>query len=118
MMKKKDGPAELLQARWKKGDDALREDRRNYWLNAAFFEGHQWVTWDPNRNLVNNFAVPESESERVRLTINKIQERVNQLVGRLVQRNLSFEGSPTNADDGTLEASRLASAILDAERVE
>ncbi len=118
-MDEQDKTAQLVLSRWKEGDKVLLEDRRNYWLNYAFYAGHQWVTWDPNRSVVQNFAPAlGTDTMRVRLTINKIQERAGQLMGRLLQRNLAFESMPTAADDATLEGARLAEAVIEAERMD
>ena len=37
---------------WSKADQYLLKERRDYWMNASYFGGHQWVWWDHTRNIV------------------------------------------------------------------
>lgn len=116
-MDQRDAAAELVLERWRKGERELSEARRHYWMNVAFYDGHQWVVWDPNRNFVRNFAANEGpDATRVRLTINKIQERIDQLLGRMAQRNLVFEVLASESDDATIAGARLGESILEAGR--
>lgn len=114
-----DKTAGLVEERWRRSDKVLSEVRRDYWLNYAFYCGHQWVWWDPVRNIVQN-SLPASsyESDRVRMTINKITERVNQLIGRFTEKPLVFEALPSDADDASLSGAKLAQHILEASKLE
>ena len=114
-----DKTANEVLERWQKADRVLTEDRRNYWLNYAFYTGNQWVWWDPVRNIVQN-ALPSTayETDRVRLTINKIQERINQLIGRFTDKPIVFEPLPTAADDSTLSGAKLGGYVLEAAKLE
>jgi len=114
-MDERDKHADLVLRRWKKADQTLVEERRNFWLNSAFFEGYQWISWDNRANTVVNFSqLNGGDDSRVRIKINKIQERVNQLMGRFCQRELAFEGQPSAADDATIQGARLSEAVLEA----
>jgi hypothetical protein len=109
--------ADLVVDRWKRADQSLAEDRRHYWLNYAFYCGHQWIAWDTRRNVVVNFStVAGDDTSRVRITANKMRERINQLLGRFTQRNLAFEGQPSASDDATINGARLGEAILEDQR--
>lgn len=114
-----DKTAQQVLERWRRADRVLSEDRRNYWLNYAFYTGNQWIWWDPIRNIVQN-ALPSTayETDRVRITINKIQERVNQLIGRFTDKPLVFEPLPSSADDATLSGAKLAQYVLEATKLE
>jgi hypothetical protein len=111
--------ADLVMARWQACDRSLAEERRDFWLNYAFYTGHQWIGWDKRRNVVVNFSqMAGDDASRVRITINIVRERVNQLIGRFTQRNLTFEGQPTAADDATINGARLGESILEDQRNE
>lgn len=112
-----DETAQLVRERWKKGDVALRDARRNFWLNLAFYQGKQWVTWDATNNVVQEIQPRRRENERVRVMINKIEPRIDMLMGVLTERPLSFEGDPSDADDASLAGSRLAESVLESARI-
>lgn len=109
-----DKNAQLVLKRWEDCDKALIEERRNFWLNLAFTEGHQWIQWNPRSNTVQHWTAADGDNTRTRIKVNKIQERVNQLVGRFCQRDLTFEGQPEAADEATVAGSRLGESILEA----
>lgn len=118
-MEGRDKNADLVLKRWEKAGRTLIEERRNFQLNSAFYEGYQWVAWDNKSNSVVNFSqLQGGDDTRVRLKINKIQERVNQLMGRFCQRVLAFEGQPNAADDATINGARLSEAVLEASHLE
>ncbi len=100
---------------WEEGDGALIQQRSDYWVNAAFYSGHQWVWWDSKRRQLNE-ATRTTDRQRVRATANKIQPRLNSLLGRLTTRPLSFEVRPTAVDDATLSAADIGTQVLEARR--
>lgn len=104
----------LVKDRWEKGSRVLDEERYNYWLNYAFYHGQQWIQWSKARNTVVRHPILDAQ-DRMFVTVNQIQPRVNHLVGRFTQRNLSFEVTPTAPDDATMRGAKLAEFILKAE---
>jgi hypothetical protein len=72
------------------------------------------LTWDPQRRTVLTAPTAASDT-RVRTTINKIQPRLDSLIGRLAQSDVVFEIPPTAADDATVSGARLAEQVLRAE---
>lgn len=115
MADKEEDPVAIdVVRRWEKCDRHLREERRNYWLNRAFYEGKQWVWWDTTSSAVQLLPARFYESERVRVTVNKIQPRTDLLVGTLADRDLTFEGQPSSPDDQSLQGSNLAVSIVEA----
>lgn len=107
--------AEAVRESWDVGDHSLIQQRADYWCNLAFYQGHQWVWWDRERRQLNE-ATRRSEKERVRATANKVQPRLNSLLGRLTTRPLSFEVRPTAVDDATLQSASIGSHVLEARR--
>lgn len=107
--------AEWVKGRWKRADNALAEQRRDYWLNLSFVEGDQWVMWhDASRTV---FEWPrERDSDRVRLTANRMQPNLVNLLAKLTKRNLTFEVQSNGADDASLGGARLGEHLLETER--
>lgn len=106
-----------VQDRWMRGDQQLAEKRRDYWLNRAFHEGHQWITWDEHRNTVE--TVPyDDDSDRFRGVFNLIRPRTSNLMGRLLKRDLAFESIPSGTSDDVVSAAKLGEFILHSDAVE
>jgi hypothetical protein len=103
---------------WRASDEALSEERRNYWLNVAFYLGQQWIWWDQNRHYVQLQADRTSETDRARTTINRIRPATDSLLGRMASRNLAFEAQVSGVDDVSIRGGRLAEFICDHERIE
>lgn len=114
---RKEQLARLVLDRWRKSHDELMEARRHYWLNFAFYRGQQWLYWDSVRNQAEPLTPHTYEGERLRVTINKFQPRINAVIGRLADKDLSFEAQPDAADDVTLKAGHLAETVIEHIRV-
>lgn len=109
--------ADDLRDKWEKADRALGMERRDWWLNFAFFYGQQWVYFHPSRREVAEFPRPK-DRDRVRLTINRIQPNVVNVLAKLTKRQLAFEVGASSATDDTITGARLAEDILEASRVD
>lgn len=106
-----------VQDRWMRGDQQLAEKRRDYWLNRAFHDGHQWITWDEHRNTVE--TVPyDDDSDRFRGVFNLIRPRTANLMGRMLKRDLGFESIPSGTSDDVVSAAKLGEFILHSDAVE
>lgn len=99
---------------WGRGDLVLARERRDYWLNLAFIEGEQWVYWHPTSRTVAEF--PRPNVDRVRLTMNRMQPNLINLLAKLTKRTLQFEVPASDADDAALGGARLAEHLLEASR--
>lgn len=106
----------LVTKRWGQGEDFLRKARKDYQLNLSFYLGDQWVTWDRFKNRVESLPPRFSETDRYRTVSNQIEPRIDTLLGVLTERDLTFEGDPTDADDQSIAGSQLSEAILEAAR--
>ncbi len=106
-----EGAASWVVKKWREADTVLTDDRRNYWLNSAFYEGDQWVFWSPN----NEVAEFPRANGRVHTVVNKFQPNVITNHARLTKRNLVFEVLPTGADDATVHSAHLADHLIRAE---
>ena len=103
----------LVRERWEKCDDALIEQRRQFWLNLAFFQGRQWLYWDYTRRIPQDVTNDRADNERVRVTVNQLRPRLEGLLGRLSQRPLQFEVPPSDVDDSSIAGARLSERILE-----
>lgn len=108
--------AKLVLERWDQGSEHVENERRQYWLNLAFYQGQQWIYWDRARRQPSRIEdVVGGDTNRIRETINLIQPRTDRLVGQLTQRNLAFEVPPTSADDASTQGARKAEWVLTSE---
>lgn len=96
---------------WEKADRSLIEDRRHYWLNMAFYLGQQWVQWDRTKNTMQ--VMPDN-TRKLRATIDRVGPAVDNLLGRLLKRDLAFEGQQAGTDDVAMRGSKLAEFICEA----
>jgi hypothetical protein len=102
-------------SQWNRGDMALARERRDYWLNLSFIEGEQWVVWNSVRHDVAEYPRARDD-DRVRLTANRMQPNLTNLLAKLTKRNLAFEVPPSAADDSAVGGSRLGEHLLEASR--
>lgn len=107
----KAGMAGWVRQQWDRGDLALSRERRDFWLNYAFFEGEQWTYWHPNTREVAEFPRGRND-DRVRLTVNVIQPNLITLLAKLTQTAIHYEVPPSGSDDATLAGARLAAHLL------
>lgn len=83
--------------------------QHNYWLNASYLLGEQWLWVNPTANQIETLPI---EPDRVRATINHMLPFSRTLISKLNSKPLKFAVPPTKADDGTLRAARTAESIL------
>lgn len=108
------GIADWVRDQWKRGDQALSRERRDYWLNYAFFQGEQWVYWSAGTHEVAEFPRANDDS-RVRLVVNVMQPNLVTNLAKLTKTPLSFEVPANASDDASLTGARLGAHILQAE---
>lgn len=94
---------------WDEASSHLWERRRDYHVNHAFLEGHQWLHWDPMSSQV--ISIPE-DGDRVQATINHMRANVRVLMSNLTQRELSFDVPPMGGDDVSMRAARIVDTLL------
>lgn len=108
--------ADSYREKWERADRALAMERRDWWMNVSFFHGQQWVYFHPTSRAVAEFPRPK-DSDRVRMTINRIQPNVVNVLAKLTKRPLAFEVGSSSVTDDTLAGARLAEDVLEATRV-
>lgn len=109
-----EGAGSWVVQKWREADTVLMEERRDYWLNTAFFEGDQWVFWSPSNEIAEFPKAPN----RLRATFNKLFTNITINNARLLKRKLVFECPAGGSDDATVAAAKLGEHLLEAERTE
>ena len=80
-------PQEVINL-WNKADQYLLKERRDYWMNASYFGGHQWVWWDHTRNIVQELDYATEAERFTRITVDKFGPRVTNLIARMTRSPL------------------------------
>lgn len=93
---------------WSAGVRATRPQVRTYWLNRSFLKGEQWIWWDRVRDRVNEAP----RDERVRVTANRLWPSFRRMMAKLCRRDLAFDVPANAADDVSIQAARLAEAVI------
>jgi len=81
----------------------------DFWLNHAFILGYQWTFTEEHTGLVRE--VP-TEPDREQVVINRIWPNMRIIIGKLTQREMTFENPPSGGGDGTVRAARIGEQIL------
>lgn len=97
---------------WVKADNYLLKERRDYWMNASYFGGHQWVWWDHTRNIVQELDYATEAEKFTRITVDKFGPRVTNLLSRMTRSPLVWEVEPTGMDDAAARRQRLQEQLL------
>jgi len=85
-----------------------RRVSRDYFYNAAFLSGNQWIYNDPVRNTPKEMP----GDRRVRGTFNRMATNHRALLSHLTQREMTFEVPPNGADDASVHAAHIATEVL------
>ena len=104
-------PQEVINL-WSKADQYLLKERRDYWMNASYFGGHQWVWWDHTRNIVQELDYATEAERFTRITVDKFGPRVTNLIARMTRSPLVWEVEPSGIDDSSLRRQRLQEQLL------
>jgi len=103
---------------WNKADTYLLKERRDYWLNASYYAGLQWIWWDISRNMVSELDYTNDNEQYTRITVDKFGPRVTNLISRLTRSPLVWEVEPSGVDDASLRRQRLQEQLLLSEAYE
>lgn len=94
--------------------EAWRSDRRPYetqwFLNAAFMRGQQYVKWNPVLNKLENRKTP---SHRSKNSINKILPKVRARLAKFVKNRPYPQVLPANTDREALLDAKATEKVLD-----
>lgn len=103
---------------WNKADTYLLKERRDYWMNASYYSGLQWIWWDYTRNIVQELDYANDAEKFTRITVDKFGPRVTNLIARMTRSPLVWEVEPSGIDDSNLRRQRLQEQLLLSEAYE
>lgn len=104
-------PKEVIEL-WNKADSYLLKERRDYWMNASYFGGLQWIWWDYTRNIVQELDYQNDNESYTRITVDKFGPRTTNLLARMTRSPLVWEVEPTGTDDASARRQRLQEQLL------
>lgn len=114
----KGGPedfARMVRDRWDQGGEELAKQRREYWINLAFYLGEQWLWWNRERNMID--SLPQDWSPlgpgKACVTVNRLGANHDIVMGRMLASNLTFEVPPTDSAASTVQGSRKAEKVME-----
>ncbi len=98
-------------------DDGLKKREAfepDWWLNAAFFAGYQYVQWDSTASSISEVPRPKGSTEHTpRVVSNKIMHMSMQAHAKAMAHDPRAEVSPTTADAHDRSDARVQQAYLD-----
>jgi hypothetical protein len=82
---------------------------RQWYINIAFYMGHQWLEWDESRGQLYQPAAPPW---RVRLTANLVQGVARKIMATILRQKPVFTVVPATGDPEDIIAARLQEKVL------
>lgn len=82
---------------------------RQWYINIAFYMGHQWLEWDQSRGQLYQ---PSAPPWRVRLTANLVQGISRKIVSTVLRQKPVFTVVPATGDPEDTVAARLQEKVL------
>lgn len=101
--------------RWSQANGSISQELSEYWLNYFFVAGFQWLWVNQTNQRVEELA--RKDEDAVRLTFNRMRSGSRTIIGKLTQRDLTFEVPPTDADDAHLRGARIGESLLENIRI-
>lgn len=98
-----------VQERNKAARDSILRETKQYYMNLAFDEGHQWIKWNKDDRA---FIPWKRRGGRYQATVNKLSGLKNTQVGKLLKQEMVFEVPASQADDYAIEGSLLAENVI------
>jgi len=95
--------------RYEDGIKATQNLISDFWLNHSFLLGYQWTYVEADSGVVRDVA---NDDDREQVVINRMWPNSRILVGKLTQREMTFENLPTAADDGSVRGARIGESII------
>lgn len=82
---------------------------RQWYINIAFYMGHQWLEWDESRGQLYQ---PTAPPWRVRLTANLVQGVARKIMSTILRQKPVFTVVPATGDAEDVIAARLQEKVL------
>ncbi len=99
----------LIDDFFKEGIRIRDLSEREMLLNLAYFEGKQWVRWNPStKTIYKTPRVPHKE----RITYNKIKPKVKEFVSLVNSRQPQYEVVPLNKEDKCVQMAEFTEGLV------
>jgi len=99
-----------IKERYDKAVEVWKPQLRDYWSNRAFIlDNRQWIWWS---NTTDQLELVPEDTDHARPTINRLWPGSRTLMGKLLQRELTFENHPNDVDDRAIQGARLGESII------
>ena len=91
-------------------------NERQWYLNLAFFHGHQWVQWIRSTATTSGYKlyIPPAPPWRVRMTINKCRPIIRKEIAKLTSQKPNWTVVPNSTEDQDIVAAQTAEQIFQA----
>lgn len=104
-------------ASWAKGEytrakSARSQIERQWYLNMAFYQGRQWVTYAPaSMGIGNKLVTPPAPPYRVRSTVNRVRSVIRTEMSRLTSNKPNASVVPASSEDEDLFAAQAGEQV-------
>ena len=105
-----DSTIQELEELLKKGKSAKSRYEAAWYLNLAFYQGEQWVSWD-GRSLYR----PQLRRDRMTIVDNRIQPAIRTEVAKMTKQRPVFSVTPRTGDQQDVEAAYMSEQLLEYE---
>ena len=97
---------------YKKAKSARTSIERQWYMNMAFFQGKQWVTYPSGGSgVTRKLMTPNAPPYRVRQTINRVRSVVRTELSRLISNKPNASCVPASSEDEDLFAAQAAEQV-------
>lgn len=100
----------VVRERYDAGIKAIRDELNDYWMNHSFFEGHQWLWFNPIASRVEELP---DDPERIQAVVNRMRADTRIILSKALQRDLTFEVPPSQPDSANIRAAKISESVLD-----
>lgn len=99
-----------VQRQYRAVKEVMKNQRRNWMLNIAFFLNEQWVAYDPYTNRLRTII---QNTRKPRLTSNLIRPRIRREFGSLIAQQLKYDVRTIPVTPDSMAKDRVAQSYLD-----
>ena len=101
-----------IHCEYNKAKSARRQIERQWYLNMAFYQGRQWVTYAPKElGLGNKLCTPPVPPYRVRSVVNRVRSIVRMEMSRLTSNKPNASVVPASSEDEDLFAAQAGEQV-------
>ena len=104
--------SDWIRAEYRKAKGARLTFERQWYLNMAFYQGRQWVSYAPqSAGLGNKLVVPPAPPYRVRSTTNRVRSVIRTEMSRLTSNKPNASVVPASSEDEDLFAAQAGEQV-------